>query len=135
MNKIVVLFSVAKIKIEENVIVDGMTRITAQRKKKVYKSGSWTKSEQRQPTVYLENGGNCDCRPLDDPQNDGGSFLVMGKRKNGKDVVEYFQVYNRKSKTLRKAFRYVISQLRPNKCVPTEGKIKERMQVKKAPWL
>ena len=87
-------------------IVDGMTRITAvSKKKKIYKQLSWVKSQIRQPVVYLENGGNCDCRSLDDPKNDGASFIVMGKRKNGKDIVEYFQLYDRKNKNLKKAFR------------------------------
>ena len=100
------LILVAKIKIGENVIVDGMTRITAvSKKKKIYKQSSWVKSQIRQPVVYLENGGNCDCRSLDDPKNDGASFVVMGKRKNGKDIVEYFQLYDRKNKNLKKAFR------------------------------
>ncbi len=95
----------AKIKVQENVIVDGMTRITAQKKKKVYKAGSWSRGERRQPIVYLEEGGDCDCRPLDDPHNEGSSFMVMGKHRNGKNIVEYFQLYDKKNKELKKALR------------------------------
>ncbi len=101
-------FSVVKIRIGENVIVDGMTRITAQKKKrKVFKApAAWGRSEQKQPRLYLQQGGSCDCRALDDPQNDGESFLVMGRRDaSGKDVVGYFQLYDRRNKHLRRALR------------------------------
>ena len=73
------MFAAVKIRVRENVISDGMTRITSKKKTEAYKSGSLTSTELEQLTAYIENGAHCECPPLDQAAS-SDKFIVMGRR-------------------------------------------------------
>lgn len=68
----------------------------------------------RRSPLYVDNGANCDCASLEQTQNVDGSsssqhdsFLVTGRKRGDRLVVESIQPFSRRSKDLRRAVRAI----------------------------
>lgn len=64
--------------------------------------------------LYIENGANCDCASLEQTQHVDGSsssehdsFLVAGRRRGDRLILEFIQPFSRRSKELRRAVRAI----------------------------
>ncbi|TSK22784.1 Secreted frizzled-related protein 5 [Bagarius yarrelli] len=84
--------------------------IAAQKKKKVLKMGILRKKDLKKLTLYIKNGANCPCSQLD---NLGSSFLIMGRKVDQQLLLMSIHKWDKKSKELKYALKYMKSQQCP----------------------
>ncbi|KAM9477954.1 secreted frizzled-related protein 5 [Clarias gariepinus] len=84
--------------------------IAAQKKKKVLKMGILRKKDMKKLTLYIKNGANCPCSQLD---NLGSSFLIMGRKVDQQLLLMAIHKWDKKSKELKYALKYMKSQQCP----------------------
>lgn len=84
--------------------------IAVQKKKKVLKMGSLRKKDLKKLTLYIKNGANCPCSQLD---NLGSNFLIMGRKVDQQLLLMSIHKWEKKSKELKYALKYMKSQQCP----------------------
>lgn len=84
--------------------------IAAQKKKKVLKMGILRKKDLKKLTLYIKNGANCPCSQLD---NLGSNFLIMGRKVDQQLLLMSIHKWDKKSKELKFAIKYMKSHQCP----------------------
>ncbi|KAG5266338.1 hypothetical protein AALO_G00229900 [Alosa alosa] len=86
--------------------------IVAQKKKKVLKMGVLRKKDLKKLVLYVKNGANCPCPQLDSSLS--GAYLVMGRRLEQQLLVMAVHKWDKKSKELKFALKYMKSHQCPS---------------------
>ncbi|KAM9364702.1 secreted frizzled-related protein 5 isoform 1-T1 [Pholidichthys leucotaenia] len=84
--------------------------IAAQKKKKILKQGVLRKKDLKKLTLYIKNGANCPCSQLDSL---GSNFLIMGRKVDQQLLLMSIHKWDKKSKELRFAVKYMKSHQCP----------------------
>ncbi|XP_076141272.1 secreted frizzled-related protein 5 [Alosa pseudoharengus] len=86
--------------------------IVAQKKKKVLKMGVLRKKDLKKLVLYVKNGANCPCPQLDSSLS--SAYLVMGRRLEQQLLVMAVHKWDKKSKELKFALKYMKSHQCPS---------------------
>lgn len=84
--------------------------VAAQKKKKVLKMGTLRKKDLKKLVLYIKNGADCPCSQLDGL---GSSFLIMGRKVDQQLLLTSIHKWEKKSKELKFAVKYMKSQQCP----------------------
>ncbi|KAJ8365334.1 hypothetical protein SKAU_G00141650 [Synaphobranchus kaupii] len=84
--------------------------VAAQKKKKVLKMGALRKKDLKKLVLYIKNGADCPCAQLDGL---GSSFLIMGRKVDQQLLLTSIHKWEKKSKELKFAVKYMKSQQCP----------------------
>lgn len=84
--------------------------IAAQKKKKVLKQGVLRKKDLKKLILFIKNGANCPCSQLDSLSS---NFLVMGRKVDQQLLVMSIHKWDKKSKELKFAIKYMKSHQCP----------------------
>ncbi|MGH0123091.1 UNVERIFIED_CONTAM: hypothetical protein FKN15_049630 [Acipenser sinensis] len=84
--------------------------IAAQKKKKVLKMGVLRKKDLKNLVLYIKNGANCPCHQLDSLNS---NFLIMGRKVDQQLLLMSIHKWEKKSKELKIAVKYMKSQQCP----------------------
>ncbi|XP_035255682.1 secreted frizzled-related protein 5 [Anguilla anguilla] len=88
--------------------------VAAQKKKKVLKMGGLRKKDLKKLVLYIKNGADCPCAQLDGlGSSSSSSFLIMGRRVEHQLLLMSIHKWEKKSKELRFAVKYMKSQQCP----------------------
>ncbi|KAJ3610189.1 hypothetical protein NHX12_022283 [Muraenolepis orangiensis] len=90
------------------VLAEGI--VAAQKKKKVLKQGVLRKKDLKKLTLYIKNGANCPCSQLDSL---GSHFLIMGRKVDQQLLLMSIHKWDKKSKELKFAIKYMKSHQCP----------------------
>ncbi|KAL2083107.1 hypothetical protein ACEWY4_020880 [Coilia grayii] len=85
--------------------------IAAQKKKKVLKLGVLRKKELKKLVLYIKNGANCPCPQLEPL---GPAYLLMGRRLEQQLLVMAIHQWDKRSKELKFALKYMKSHQCPS---------------------
>ncbi|KAG9346138.1 hypothetical protein JZ751_007956 [Albula glossodonta] len=84
--------------------------VAAQKKKKVLKMGALRKKDLKKLVLYIKNGADCPCAQLDSLSS---SFLIMGRKVDQQLLLTSIHKWDKKSKELKFAIKYMKSQQCP----------------------
>ena len=94
-----------KIRVKNNVVVDRDMRITALKKRKIFKKVNIKKKDLRKMEFYLQNGATCDCDRMETPG--GRFFMIMGRKQGHRLITDFVMVWNKRNKVLRMAMKAI----------------------------
>ncbi|ELU17320.1 hypothetical protein CAPTEDRAFT_167676 [Capitella teleta] len=99
---------VMRFKADEIVVSGSDLRVTANRRKKIFKKGSLKKRDLQQMVFFVEGGLRCDCKELEQAESRSGTdYIGMGQKVGDKLMLSFVQKYEKKDPGTKKAMRAV----------------------------
>ncbi|CAH1785830.1 unnamed protein product [Owenia fusiformis] len=82
----------------------GDMKMVALKKKKFLKKGSLTRKDIRKLTLYIEDGGSCECNRIEE-NSEKTHYLIMGNKQGDRLVTSFVMKWDRKNKEIRRAVK------------------------------